>query len=61
MFGLMDLKTGKCWPSQGLWYRDNVHQYTYRAINMDIVAVPKDYINTRIVKLPDNSDYYEIK
>lgn len=51
MFGIMNLDTGKCWPSQGLWYRDNIEQYICRAININTIAVPKHYINTRIVKI----------
>lgn len=56
----MNLKTGKCWASQGLWYKDTIHQYTYRAVNIDTVAVPKDYINTKIIKLQEDSDFYEV-
>lgn len=61
MFGIMSLKTGKCWPSQGLWYKDTISQYIYRSVNIDAVAVPKDYINIAIVRLPKDLDFYEAK
>jgi hypothetical protein len=53
MFGIMNLKTGKCWASQGLWYRDDLDQYLYRISNSDVIAVPIDYVNTHIVRLPE--------
>jgi len=61
MFGIMNQKTGKCWQSQGLWYKDDLQQYLYQSVNMDIVAVPLAYVNTRIIKKQGESDFYEVK
>jgi hypothetical protein len=45
MFGLMNLDTGKCWSSKGIWFIEDIEKYTYRIDTARIVAVPKDYIN----------------
>ncbi len=60
VFGIMEQSTGKCWPSIGLWYRDDLNQYLYRAVNIDRIAVPKDYINVRIIRLQEDESNYEV-
>lgn len=60
MFGIMNINTGRVWPSRGLWYKDTINQYVYRIDSSNVVAVPVDYVNSRIIKLDDNEEGYII-
>jgi len=61
MFGIMNQTTGRCWPSRGLWYQEDLQQYLYQSVNIDVVAVPLAYVNTKIIKKQGESDFYEVK
>ena len=61
MFGIMNINTGKCWPSQGMWYKETLDQFTFQAKNHPHIAVPKDYINCRILKLQEDVGFYEVR